>query len=163
MPKATIRLAYRQIIDAGAATPFEQQIFQNTWEEFRIQQQSFSKGQEIYTWEELKNAFPKSNPALPFKVSFAIAGAVQSLGNHIPGLQDTLGTQPVPFVQHKFELISSDTRDASKHQVSIIYITDDLTLFEIIGSHLLLSCQPPQTFLVKMQPGLSIISFISSP
>jgi hypothetical protein len=159
MPKALVRLAYRQIIDANATTPFEQQVFHATWSEFCIQQQSFSKGQELYTWEAIKNTFPKSNPALPFKVSFSIAGIIAALGKQIPGLQDTLGVQTIPFLQHRFELISSDVKEASQHQVSITYITPELTLFEVIGDQLLLALQPPQTFQLKMQPRLSIISY----
>ena len=49
MYKATIRLAFRQIIDHTTTTSFGQNIFLATWSEFRIQQQSFSKGQPLLT------------------------------------------------------------------------------------------------------------------
>ena len=50
MPKAHIRLAWRQLIDATSTTPFEKQVFHVTWSEFCIQQQSFSKGRPLFTW-----------------------------------------------------------------------------------------------------------------
>ena len=162
MPKAHIRLAYRQIIDATTSSPFEQQVFRATWSEFCIQQQSFSKGRPLYTWAEIKDTFPKSNPALPFKVSFSIAGIINGLDKQIPGLKDTLGIQTIPYLQHRFELIRSDVNDASQHQVSITWISPEMALYEVIGDQLLLALEPPQTFMLKMQPGLSIISYESA-
>ena len=159
MSKATIRLAFRQMIDCRSATPFEQKIFGVTFAEFGIQQQSFSKGQPLYTWEEIKAAFPKSQQALPFKVSFAIAGLIGSLQNRIPGLYDALGNEDIPFTQHRFNLIASDIRDPTAHVVSLTWITGDLSLYEIVGNQLLLSLLPPQTFQLEIQPGLSIVSY----
>jgi len=159
MPKAHIQLAYRQIIDAGASTAFEQQIFHATWSEFLLQQQSFSKGQPLYTWEAIRESFPKSDPTLPFKVSFSIAGILHTLNGQIPGLQDTLGLCKIPFVQHRFELIASDTKDRSAHKVGLIYLTDTLTLYETLGDRLLLAIDPPSTFLLQLQPGLSICHY----
>jgi hypothetical protein len=160
MPKAHIRLAWRQLIDAASTTPFEQQVFHSTWAEFKYQQQSFAKGQDLPTWAAIRETFPKSNPILPHKVSFSIAGILNKLDNKIPGLQDSLGKQEIPFVQYRFELISSDMNDPMAHKVGIIYLTDVFTLFEIIGDQLLLAFDPPHTFLLKMQPGLSIFSYI---
>ena len=37
-----------------------------------------------------------------------------------------------------------------------------MPLYEVIGDQLLLALDPPQTFLLKMQPGLSIISYESA-
>jgi hypothetical protein len=97
MAKALIKPAYQQIIDASADTPFGQQVFNATYAEFVLQQQSFSKGQDLFTWSAIKAKFPKANPAPPFKVSFALAGLLQSLGKKIPGLEDTLHIAPVYF------------------------------------------------------------------
>ena len=162
MAKATIRLAFRQIIDIGSATPFEQKIFSVTFSEFGIQQQSFSKGKEYYTWASLRENIPNSQKILPFKVSFAIAGLISSLQNRIPGLQDTLGQEEIEFAQHRFDLIASDVRDPTAHTISLTWITGDLLLYEVIGNQLLLSRQPPRTFQLEMQQDLSIISYIPS-
>ena len=159
MPKATIRLAQKQLIDCRSTTAFEQKIFALTFAEFGIQQQSFSKGQPHYTWASLCDNLPKCRQALPFKVSFAIAGLVSSLQNRIPGLQDALGNEDIPFAQHRFAIVTSDVRDPTAHVISLTWITPELTLHEVIGNQLLLSALPPQTFQLEMQPGLSIVSY----
>jgi hypothetical protein len=162
MPKATIRLAWRQIIDNRSATPFEKKIWALTFAEYGIQQQSFSKGQPYYTWASLRDNMPKCQQALPFKVSFAIAAAISTLQNKIPGLQDALGDGNIPFVQYRFNIIASDVRDPTAHVVSLTWITGDLTLYEIIDNQLLLTQQPPQTFQLEMQSGLSIVSYVEA-
>jgi len=179
MPPALIKFACQQIIDASSLTHFEQQVFHATYQEFRLQQQSFSKGLDLFTWSAIKEKFPRSNPTLPFKVSFAIAGLVQTLDKKIPGLTDTLNIKPIHFVNHYFQLLESDIRDISAHKVSIIYLTDTLTCFGNFGDRLLLALgdtrtgsagpsdgmapakhgQPVQTFMLKMEERLSIISY----
>ena len=154
-----IRLAYRKHIDAAATTPFDQKIFNATWSEFLIQCQSFSKGLELHTWQQIRQTFPKSDPALPFKVGFAIAGILNAQNQRIPGLTDALGDASIPFECYHFHLIASDARDRSTHQISITYHTGDLTLLATLGDQLLLTQTPPQTLQLKLQPGLSIISY----
>lgn len=170
MSKATIRLAYRHIIDHRSSTPFEQKLFAVTFAEFGIQQQSFSKGHPYYTWASLRNNVPKSEKALPFKVGFAISGLITTLQNRIPGLTDALGNEDIPFAQHRFGIIASDVRDPSAHVVCLTWITGDLILHEIIGTQLLLSLLPPQTFQLDMsinrtstfhQPGQTALSVVS--
>jgi hypothetical protein len=170
MPQALIKLAYQHIIDINSGTPFEQEVFNATFAEFTFQQQSFSKGDKTLTsWSAIKEKFPKANPALPFKVSFAIAGLLQSLDKKIPGLEDTLHLKPVHFISHYFQLIESDVNDRSLHRVSIIYLTDTLTYFGSLGNTLLVAHgdirhtsedQPAQTFLLRMEDSLSIFSYV---
>jgi hypothetical protein len=160
MPKALIRMAYKQVIGIESQTPFEQQVFNASFAEFRLQRQSFSKGQDLFTWSAIRAKFPKSNPALPFKLSFSIAGLVAGLNGQIPGLQDTLALKNIPFVNHRFELIESDSNDRSAHRIAIIYLTESLTLFEIIGELLLVALPgSTQTFLLKPSPDLSIFNY----
>lgn len=174
MPKAVIKLAWRQVIDINSNTPFEQDIFNTTFAEFIFQQQSFAKGESLYTWSDIRSKFPKAHPALPFKVSFSIAGLLQSLDKKIPGLEDTRCLRPIHFFNHYFQLIESDTRDRSAHKVAIIYFTDTLTWFGNIGDTLLLAegdaaqgpdNQPISTFQLKTDDRLSIFNYaeLSSP
>jgi hypothetical protein len=159
MLKPLIKLAYRQFINANSTTPFEQKVFHATHTEFLIQRQSFSKGKELYTWESIRNTFPKSDPALPFKVGFAISGTINTLNHRIPGLHDALGNYSIPFSLYRFGLIASDAKDPATHHISITYYTDAFTLLETIGDQLLLAQDPPHTFQLKIQPGLSIVSY----
>jgi len=163
MQNAIIRLAYRQYINADSDTPFAQKIFNASFSEFLIQRQSFSKGRDLHTWNDIRTTFPKSDPALPFKVGFSISGTLNTRNHRIPDLADALGDHSIPFETHRFQLISSDARDRSKHQVSITYYTGDLTLLAIIGDQLLLTRTPPYTFQLKVQPNMSIISYQPAP
>ncbi len=168
MPKALIKLAWRQIIDIDATTPFEQDIFNATFSEYIFQQQSFSKGEALYTWSAIRSKFPGAHPALPFKLSFSIAGLLQSLDKKIPGLEDTLCLRPIHYFNHYFQLIESDTRDRSVHKVAIIYFTDTLTWFGNMGNALLLAegdavqapDQPISTFQLKTDDRLSIFNYV---
>jgi hypothetical protein len=164
MPSAHIKLACQQIIDASSSTPFEQQVFHATYQEFLLQQQSFSKGLDLFTWSAIRGRFPKSHPTLPFKVSFSIAGLLRSLDKKIPGLMDTLNMKPIQFVNHYFQLLESDSKDPSAHKISIIYLTDTLIWFGNFGDRLLLAenhsgSGPTQTFFLKIEERLSIVSY----
>jgi hypothetical protein len=159
---AIIKLAYKQLIDAHSATPFEQKVFHATYSEFLVQQQSFSKGKELHSWEAIRSTFPKSDPALPFKVSFSIAGVIGSLDHRIPGLEDALGDCSIPFSRYRFSLIAADAKDPSLHKISLTWFTEELTLLAIIGNQLLLSQTPPHTTQLKMQPGLSVVHYMST-
>ena len=65
----------------------------------------------------------------------------------------------------RFELIESHVDDISLHKVAINYETTEMILVDMIGEYLLLSNaalmedEPVDTFMVKMQPSLSIVSY----
>ncbi|TDX01580.1 hypothetical protein [Dinghuibacter silviterrae] len=159
---STIRLAYRQIIDASATGAFEQEVWYKTHAEFRIQQQSFAKGLPLHTWDDIQFAFPKAKPALPFKLSFALSGAMQKLGGLIPGLKDPMGDEVVPYHRYVFDLLASDAREIKIHKVSLTWFSQELTLHRAIADHLLLSYLD-RTFLLRLQDRLSIVSYVSEP
>ena len=189
----SIRLAYRQVIDHTSEGAFEQEVFHKTYSEFKVQQQSFSKGLPLSSWSDIKAAHPKAHPALPYKVSFALAGVMHRLGGKIPGLKDTMGEAVVPYSRYIFDLLSSDTQDPSAHKVSLVYISEELTLHRTIGDYFLLEAAPlnagarsaatngsaangsatngagaqgdtPRpTFLLQIQPLLSIVGYVSYP
>lgn len=89
------------------------------------------------------------------------------LNNQIPGLADVLD-QPIPFSEHRFDLLESDLTDRSRHRVAITYLTDTLTWLGTVGNTLLLTAGDPanglvDTFMVALQPGLSIVSYAEGP
>jgi hypothetical protein len=159
---STIRLAYRQVIDATSTDAFAQEVFHKTYAEFRVQQQSFSKGLPLTTWADIRAAFPKANTALPYKVSFALSGALQKLGGLIPGLKDPMGDEVVPYNRYIFHLLASDTRDPQAHQVSLTWVSQDLVLHRAIADHLVLGYLD-RTFTVRLQEGLTIVDYVSEP
>lgn len=176
MTPARIRLAYRQVIDATTArTDFERAVFTDSYHEFRVQIQTYDPDKQFTTWQQVRAAVPSSDPALPIRVGFAIGLYVGALNGQIPGLTDALG-QPLAFTEYQFALLDSDLTDRTKHRVALTYLTDPLTWLGTVGDALLLTpgdpsinpvkATPPDydtapyaTFMVAMQPNLSIVSY----
>ncbi len=160
-----IKIAYRQIIDASSQTNFERNVFNASYNEFLLKSQAYNPEKKFKTFTELKANDGRAN-SLHYKSSFAVVSFINNLNNQIPNLQDTLG-QNIRFETYKFEVIESSITDKTVHKVAIIYFTDTLTLFEIIGDYILLgvdklnnvSDEPVETFLLKMHPNLSIVNY----
>ena len=170
MQKAIIQLTYRQVIDASADTTFEKNVLHFSYEEYKMKSQAYNRDGSIATFTALKAKDGRAN-SLHYKAGFAIGGLIGGLNNKIPFLRDALG-QPVEFDNHTFEVIESDITNILLHKVAIHFITGWLTLFEIIGDSLLLSKKndlengfqkPVETFMLKLQPGLSIINYQEIP
>ncbi len=166
MNKALIKIAYKQIIDASSQTSFEKNVYNASYKEFLLKSQAYNPEKKFKTFTELKANDGRAN-SLHYKSSFAVVSFINNLNNQIPNLQDTLG-QNIRFETYKFEVIESDITNKSAHKVAIIYFTDTLTLFEIIGDYMLLgvgdnlnnvSDEPVETFLLKMQLNLSIVNY----
>ncbi len=166
MEKALIKLSFRHIIDVNAHTSFEQEIFHESYNEFLMQLQAYNKEQQFTTWQQVRTANPKS-VSLNYKVGFSIGLFVKALQQQIPGLADTLGN-PVRFTGHQFEIIASDITSKSAHRVAIVYTTDTLTLLGTVSEYMLLATgdqisnlhvQQVQTFMLKLQPYLSISGY----
>jgi|SRR5579871_1117471 len=167
MHKALIKLAYKQVIDINAQTQFEKDVFHDTYCEFLMQSQIYSKEKNLNTFEEMVSSNPKAN-SLHYKVGFAIGLYVKSLNNIIPGLKDTLGIATIPFEKFQFHIISSSVTNKEAHKVSAIYRTGTMTLLDIIGDNLVLALGSSSTthdegymntFILKMQPEISIFNW----
>jgi hypothetical protein len=113
---------------------FEKLVFNDSYEEFLIQIQAYNPGSKFKTIQEVTAANPKAN-SLP---------------------------------ANKFEIVESDITNKSSHKIAITYITGALALVEIIGEYMLLAVidqfknepdELKETFLLKMQDGLSITSY----
>ncbi|MEO5890966.1 MAG: hypothetical protein ABIQ31_11975 [Ferruginibacter sp.] len=170
MQKAIIQLTYRQVIDATSNSIFEKRVLHYSYEEYKMKSQAYNMDGNIATFTALKEKDGRAN-SLHYKSGFAIGGLIDGLKNNMPFLKDMLG-QNVGFDTYKFELIESDITNMLLHKVAIHYITGWLTLYEIIGDTLLLSKEndleasvhkPVETFMLKMQPGLSITSYQDIP
>jgi len=166
MPKALIKIAYRQIIDAAAQTAFEKDILAASYKEYKMKQQTYNTEGTIHTFTALKEKDGRAN-SLHYKSGFAIAGIIDSLKNKITILQDG---NPETFVFDvcRFEIIESDITDQQKHKVALHYTSAILTLYQIIGEYLLVAKgdktietagEPAETFLVKVQPGLQVVNY----
>jgi hypothetical protein len=166
MPKALIKIAYKQVIDSASKSTFEKNILTASYEEYKMKQQAYNADGSITTFTALKAKDGRAN-SLHYKSGFAVGGFIETLKNKIIILQDN-DEQVFAFDVFRFEILESDTTNIALHKVAIHYISATLTLFEIIGNYLLLangdytaenSSNSIETFLVKVQPGMTITSY----
>jgi hypothetical protein len=160
---ALIKLAYRQIINASSDGEFEKKIFQTTYQEFLLKNQAYNPDRKFKTFTELKVHDGRAN-SLHYKIGFATGHLMPLLDNCIPGLKDNLG-KGIKFELPQFELIESDIDNIYVHQVAITYTTKTLTLLNQLGEFMILAegdiskLTAASTFILKMQPNLSIVSY----
>jgi hypothetical protein len=166
MPKALIKIAYKQVIDSSSETVFEKNILHASYEEYKMKQQAYNADGSITTFTALKAKDGRAN-SLHYKSGFAVGGFIEALKNSITVLQDN-AEEIFVFDIYRFEVLESDIINALLHKVAVHYISATLTLYEVIGDYLLLAkgdntientTEPAETFLVKVQPGMTIVSY----
>jgi len=166
MIRGLIKLAYRQKIDVGNKGNFEKRVLSISYEEFLMKSQAYNPEQKFRTFKEIVLNDERAN-SLHYKTGFAINNLVQALNKKIPELQDTLG-KSLDFEMHKFEIIESDIANPAAHKIAITYITGVLTFLDNVGEYMLLaegdksdqtSSEPVDTFMLKIQNNLSVISY----
>lgn len=167
MSTTLIKLSYRQVIDRNSTGTFEKKVFDDSYSEFLLQAQRYNKDNQFTSFREITEHDPKAN-SLHYKVGFAIGLYVQELGREIPGLWDVQHTIAIPFTTHQLEIVASDVTDKRQHVVAITYTTDAITFIGNAGEYMILSFDDPakhvsatwmNTFLLKMQPGLTISGY----
>ncbi|GGH17338.1 hypothetical protein [Mucilaginibacter phyllosphaerae] len=162
MAQATIKLTYKQVIDAASTTDFGKNVRLASYQEFLLKSQAYNPGGKLNTFSEMKNYDGRAN-SLHYKLSFAIGYYIEMLKNRIPVITDTLGNN-ISFEVPKFELIESDVNNIATHTVAINYITGSLTLLNTIGDYMILTTgDGEETFTVKLQDGLAISSYQEQP
>ncbi|HNP21988.1 MAG TPA: hypothetical protein PKM63_05390 [Panacibacter sp.] len=170
MQKALIKLIYRHIINSNASSGIEKLVFDASYSEFLLKSQAYNKDLRFQRFLQMKDADGRAN-SLHYKTSFAVIHIIEDFHNKIPFLQNTLGGN-IAFDNFHFELVESSISDKSVHQLAINFITGDLTLIEVMGDYLLLSegdkrilttGNAIETFMLKMQAGLSIMSYAGIP
>lgn len=166
MPRALITIAYKQVIDAASQNRFEKDILRFSYEEYKMKQQAYNADGSIKRFTALKAKDGRAN-SLHYKSGFAVAGIIETLKNNIIVLQDN-EEKNFEFETYRFEVIESDITNETLHKVAIHYISVLLTLYESIGEYILVakgdksaekSTEPTETFLVKVQAGMTIVSY----
>jgi len=96
-----------------------------------------------------------------------VAGIIEVLKNNITVLQDGI-EQYLMFETYGFEVIEYVITNQMLHRVAIHYTSGPFTLYEIIGEYLLIakgdrsgeiSAEPAEIFLIKVQAGMTIVSY----
>ena len=161
--KPQIKLVYRQIIDATTESGFEKAILQASYREFLLKSQAYNMDGKYKTFSKIKANDGRAN-SLHYKLSFSVLHFISQLNNKMPLIKDNLG-QKVAFETARFELIESHTQDISLHKIAINYETGYMTLVEFFGDFMLLAKgeillgEAAETFVLKMQPGISITNY----
>jgi len=167
MPKALIKLAWKQVIDSSSVGSWEQRIFHDSYNEFLLKSQAYDPEKKFSRFSEILANDGRAN-SLHYKLSFAVLHHIDKLNKKIPGLMDEAGRANILFEIPEFKLLESNINDRSAHKIAIIYTTGFFSLLENFGEYLLLTAagmrqqennEPVESFVIKMQPGLSIINY----
>jgi hypothetical protein len=166
MAKALIKLVYKQVIDSKSQGNFERNMFRSSYDEFLLESEAYNPQGKFKTFDEIKTNDPAAS-SLHYKLSFAVGHLIEALDSKIPGLHDTLGNNLL-FDSVGFKLLASSITDPDAHKIVIYYNTGLFTLHEVVGTYLLVSAgenltqssdKAAETFLLNMQPGLSVVSY----
>jgi hypothetical protein len=138
MQPSIIRLCYRKIIDIQSTKLWDKLVFEDTYNEFLLQSQLYNQEKKYTSFGDIITHVPAAE-RLHFLVSAAVIGYLQQLQGRVPDLVNSLGRLFLPFNNFRFEIINSDIKDRSKHQVAINFFTDHLLWHSTVNNQLLLS------------------------
>ena len=165
MEKRIIRLLYRKVIDINSQKPWEKHVFNDSYAEFLMQAQLYNRDKKYSSFGELVAYVPNAEK-LHFLVSGSVIGHLQQLNGKIPDILNNLGRLFLPFNSYRFEIVNSDIRDKSKHQVAVNFFSVPVNWYDTIDNQLLVSVEEQTetagdeilTDMFAMQPFLSICS-----
>lgn len=138
MQNSLIRLCYRKIIDSNTTRPWDKFVFEDTYSEFLMQSQLYNQEKKYTSFSDMITHVPNAH-RMHYLVSAAVTGYLQQLKGKVPDLVNSLGKLFLPFKHYRFEIINSDIKDKTKHQVAINFFTDHLVWHNTINNQLLLS------------------------
>jgi len=169
MPKGLIQLCYRKIITASSEKVWDKYVFEDTWMEFFMQAQNYTRDGSYHTFEEITENVPAAD-GLTYMVSTAAINYIRQLNDIIPDINNVSEKRCLPFKRFKFEIIHSDIRNKAVHQVAIYFYSEPLTWIDTVDGKLLIaygdqretlkSGQEVDTDLIPFQPYLTISSIV---
>lgn len=133
-----ITLSYRKVIDADSQHPWEKMVFEDSYQEFRMQFQNFNLQKKYASFAELMMENPGAE-AMHFLVSASITGYIRQLNGSVPDILNNSGKRFLKFHNFRFEIINSSMTDQSKHSVAISFYSQPLIWHDTIGNYLLVS------------------------
>jgi hypothetical protein len=139
-------------------------VFDSTYTEFLMQSQYYNQEKKYNSFGELIQNVPDAEK-LHFLVSAAIVGYLKQLDGVIPDILNNLGKHFLKFTGYRFEIINSDIKNKTNHQVAINFFSEPLAWYNTVGRYLLVSPLNGEknedgilTDLVQLQSFLSIYS-----
>jgi hypothetical protein len=161
MNSRTIRLCYRKIIDTGAVRPWEKLVFEDSYQEFKMQFQYFNQQKKYHSFAEMAQEV-QAAAKLQFLVSASVTGYIQQLHERIPDILNILGKHFLTFKNFRFEIVNSDVNDISKHRIAINFYSEPLEWYDTIDNYLLVADKSQaggeevHTHLFQLKPFLTI-------
>src|SRR5437667_8522382 len=135
MIQKTIRICYRKVIDATSQKEWEKYVFESSYKEFLMQAQLYNPEKKYNTFAELLINVQGANK-LHFLVSSSVLGYLQQLNGKIPDALNNLGKHFLKFTDYRFEIINSDVKNKTTHQVAINFFSGPLIWHETIGNYI---------------------------
>ena len=129
-----------------------------------MQAQFYNQEKKYNTFAEVLINTPGAEK-LHFLVSSSIVGYLQQLNGKIPDMLNSLGKHFLEFKNYQFEIINSDIKNKSAHQLAITFYSGALIWHETIDNYILISPLNGEktedgvlTHLLQLQPFFSIYS-----
>jgi len=133
-----VRICYRKLINAQTQKTWERYVFDSSYKEFLMQAQYYDPERKHNTFGEiLMNK--KESEKLHFLVSSSVICYLQQLNGKIPDALDTLGKHFLEFKNYHFEIINSDVKNKSAHEIAITFFSEPLCWHETVNNSMLLS------------------------
>lgn len=160
-----IKLSFTKIIGPDYRSAFEKNVFEDSYQEFLMQSQTYNPGQRLNTFSEMVSNNPKAN-SLHYKVGFAVGLYIRELQHIIPDLYDNSGETSIIFSTCEFRIRNSAINSKKEHLISLTFTTGTYFLPDHFGEYLLISPKEEMpgnilsTTILRMQPGLSIVEAV---
>lgn len=162
--KAKIRLAFRITIDQNSAHLWDRYVFEDTFQEYKIQHQVYNdKNNPVnHYWELL--AQNENASKIPFLLSAAAENYIKQLNDEIKSLPDVLGNKFFKFEYYKLDIVNAHLTDASKFKIGITFYSYKNLLIDIIDQKFLLSEnlnkeEVLSTYMLAFHPQISICEY----
>lgn len=137
--KAKIRLAFRITIDQNSAHLWDRYVFEDTFQEYKIQHQVYNdKNNPVNHYWELLAQNENANK-IQFLLSAAAENYIKQLNGEIKSLPDALGNHFFKFEYYKLDIVNAHLTDASKFKIGITFYSHKNLLIDIIDQKYLLS------------------------
>ena len=166
--KGLIRLSYRKLIDASSRKPWDQTVFEETFQEFFMQAQLYNQARNYQTFQELLDHVPAADQ-LHYLTSRVAMSYLKQLNQTIPDVLNASGIMSLPFSQFKFEILSAHLENKDSYRIAITFYSEPLTWLDTLGNQLLIAYGDHRlavqagdevaTDLIALQPNVSIWSF----
>jgi hypothetical protein len=125
-------------MSSRSTNDWEKMVWEDSFTEFKMQFQRFNQEQKFFSFGALLSKDAQA-AQLHFLVGGSVLGYLKQLNGIIPDVVDNLGQRFMAVADCTFEIINSDVRDISKHEVAFNFYSAPFLWHDTIGGFLLIS------------------------